>query len=68
MIVEILGVSKLKRRLQRLVRVYTCQNTTLLEISCHGLYYIVVHEVLNGFENFKIQILKTQSFYKVPRK
>ena len=25
-------------RLQRLVRVYTCQNTTLLEISCIGSY------------------------------
>ena len=30
------GVSKLKRRLQRLVRVYTCQNVKLLEISCRG--------------------------------
>ena len=30
------GVSKLKRRLQRLVWVYTCQNATLLEITCHG--------------------------------
>ena len=30
------GVSKLKRRLQRLVWVYTCQNATLLEIPCHG--------------------------------
>ena len=29
-------VSKLKRRLQRLVRVYTCQKATLLEISCTG--------------------------------
>ena len=27
------GVSKLKRRLHMLVRVYTCQNTTLLEIT-----------------------------------
>ena len=26
----------LKRRLQRLVRVYTCQNVKLLEISCPG--------------------------------
>ena len=32
------GVSKLKRRLQRLVQVYTCQNATLLEISCTGSY------------------------------
>ena len=30
----------LKRRLQRLVRVYTCQNATLLEISCTGSYVI----------------------------
>ena len=29
-------VTKLKRRLQRLVWVYTCQNATLLEISCTG--------------------------------
>ena len=37
--VEFLG---LKRRLQRLDRVYTCQNATLLEISCTGsnFYYI----------------------------
>ena len=27
----------LQRRLQRLVQVYTCQNATLLEISCQGL-------------------------------
>ena len=32
------GVSKLKRRLQRLVRVYTCQNATLLELSCTGSF------------------------------
>ena len=30
------GVSKLKRRLQRPVWVYMCQNDTLLEISCTG--------------------------------
>ena len=32
------GVSKLKRRLHRLVWVYTCQNVKLLEIMCHGSY------------------------------
>ena len=32
------GVSKLKRRLQRLVRVYTCQNDKVLEISCRGSF------------------------------
>ena len=30
------GVYKLKRRLHRLVWVYTCQNATLLEITCRG--------------------------------
>ena len=30
------GVSKLKRRMHMLVWVYTCQNVTLLEITCHG--------------------------------
>ena len=32
------GVSKLKRRLHRLVWVYNCQNATLLEITCHGSF------------------------------
>ena len=30
------GVFKLKRRMHRLVWVYTCQNATLLEITCRG--------------------------------
>ena len=30
------GVSKLKRRLHTLIWVYTCQNATLLETTCHG--------------------------------
>ena len=29
-------VSKLKKRLHRLVWVHTCQNATLLDITCHG--------------------------------
>ena len=29
-------ITKLKRRLQKLVWVYTCQNATLLEITCCG--------------------------------
>ena len=33
-----------KRRLQRLVRVYTCQNATLLEISCSGSFYFILQE------------------------
>ena len=35
------GVSKLKRRLHRLIWVYTCENNTLLEITCHGSFFIV---------------------------
>ena len=34
------GVSKLKRRLHRLVWVYTCQNATLLEITFHDSFYL----------------------------
>ena len=30
------GVCKLKRRLHMLIWLYTCQNATLLEITCHG--------------------------------
>ena len=30
------GVSKLKRRLHRIIWVYTCQNATLVEITCLG--------------------------------
>ena len=32
------AVSKLNRRLQRLVGVYTCKNAKLLEITCCGSY------------------------------
>ena len=34
------GVSNLNRWLQRLIRVYTLQNATLLEISCTDSYHI----------------------------
>ena len=34
------GISKLKMRLHRIVWVYTCQNATLLEITCHGSYAV----------------------------
>ena len=40
LLTEHFGVSKHNRRLQRLVRVYTCQNVKLLEISCCGSYLI----------------------------
>ena len=35
---NIFGVSKLRRSLHRLVWVYTYQNATLLEITCHSSY------------------------------
>ena len=31
----------LKRRLHRLIRVYTCENATLLEITCHGSFVFI---------------------------
>ena len=37
------GVSKLKRRLYMLIWLYTCQNATLLEITCRS--YVVFHSV-----------------------
>ena len=38
LLVNIIWSSKLKRSLQRLIWVYTCQNATLLEITCHCSY------------------------------
>ena len=37
------GFFKIERRLHRLVLVYTCQNATLLEITCHGSNMKPVH-------------------------
>ena len=37
------GVSKLERRLHMLIWVYTCQNATLLKITCHGSYTFEEH-------------------------
>ena len=44
--------AKLKRRLHRLVWVYTCQNATLLEIICYGSFVIwnphcYLHTIVN---------------------
>ena len=44
------GVSKLKRRLHRLVWVYTCQNATLLGNTCRGSnYYLGINTGCTGF-------------------
>ena len=40
------GVSMHKRRLHRLVCVYTCQNATLLEITCRGsIFFLLVFKI-----------------------
>ena len=42
------GVCKLKRRLHRLVWVYTCQNATLLEITCRGSNVELLQKYASG--------------------
>ena len=42
------GVSKLKRRLHMLIWVNTCQNATLLEITCHGSIMAAIFSI-TGF-------------------
>ena len=44
------GVSKLKRWLHRLVWVYTCQNATLSEITCHRLFWKVHFEKNSAYK------------------
>ena len=53
------GVSKLKRRLQTLVRVYTFQNVKLLEITCHGSFHIseAVKSATLSAENTEPEVL-----------
>ena len=51
------GVSKLQRRLHRLVCVYTCQNTTLLEITCHGSYINSIYYSNNPMCRFPLNVL-----------
>ena len=61
------GVSKLNRRLQRLVRVYTCQNVKLLEISCGpnaNLKYFRLHKP-NCINSVVLLILKVKGFTKI---
>ena len=47
------GVSNLKRRLQRIVRVNTCQNVKLLEISCRSSFFLKNNRSLT---NLKIHV------------
>ena len=41
-----------KRRLNRLVWVYTCQNATLLEIRCHGSNGSTKHQIQHEYDSF----------------
>ena len=50
------GVSKLIRRLQRLVWDNTCQNATLLKITCQGSYYLSILDLYMG-QAHKILVL-----------
>ena len=55
--------SKLKSRLHRLFRVYTCQNATLLEISCTGSLYNLIHGVLYTTSRLSIIIHLSLIFF-----
>ena len=45
----------LNRRLRRLVLVYTCQNATLLEITCRGSFLIQEMLELKHDQNFLLK-------------
>ena len=50
-------------RLQRLVRVYTCQNATLLETSCSGSFRSMPR--FSG-ATFSVSVLKSLKFVAQP--
>ena len=53
-----LEFSKLKMGLQRLVRVNTCQNATLLELSCHGsIIYCIFSRIENIFSLYDLTLI-----------
>ena len=59
------GVSKLKRRMHRHIWVYTCQNATLLEITCHGSYdHYFHHWELTWSINPKFLVEPNENLYK----
>ena len=53
------GVCKLKRGLHRFLGVYTCQNATLLEITCHGSIVVAAWWTLSD-HNFSQRSLCVQ--------
>ena len=68
------GVSKLKRRLHRLVWVYTCQNITLLEITNFGItctywYFVgVLHYIVSFIDAGQLSngVLQVKQFSWYP--
>ena len=66
------GASKLKRRLHRLVWVYTCQNATLSEITCHGIFWLCSWKIflICIFFFFKVSAWKNtqHAFYIISAK
>ena len=62
-------VSKLKRMLHRLVLVYTCQNTTLLEITCHGSIMMISFNSFLVLDHFEcITVVKiSMIFFSEPK-
>ena len=63
------GVSKHKRRLHRLIWVYTFQNATLLEITCCGSCYIqicvITRHVMKGLNCIYLYIILFVSLSKI---
>ena len=62
------GASRLKRRLHRLLLIYTCQKPALLEITCHGLNVDLLGQldcclytelIKKRSTNFEIELLKS---------
>ena len=66
-----IGVSKLNRRLHRLVWVNTCQYATLLEITCHGscessIFQVNREVAKNGIQIPAPQIMLTKTWFLNP--
>ena len=69
------GDSKLKRRLPRLVSVYSCQNATLLEITCPSsnfeaanmeCFIVVTREILIDSQQFEVSLWQSKVWNGVP--
>ena len=59
------GVTKLKRRLHRFVLVYTCQNATLLEITCRGSILWVMLGKYHSYFRYSVHFYKVRNRAKI---